>query len=110
MFVVKVSKKIVKWIFVESFAGIGVMMLSALTIERYACVCQLSQYRRPALGPPRLTLIILPLATLLIYLPNVFRAKMMSCIGPDGTLVYQRHDNVLLMKSTFYQVLFMPGR
>ncbi|XP_012279156.1 probable G-protein coupled receptor B0563.6 [Orussus abietinus] len=85
--------------------GVGVLMLLALTVERYASVCHPGARSLPVCGPPNLTVFLIPLATFLLYLPGVFRSKMTSCLLPtDGRLIYQKREDLLFLHSVFYQV------
>lgn len=58
--------------------GVGVMMLLALTLERYVSVCH-PGHARPILGPPRRAVFLIPTATFLLYLPSVFRNRIVVC-------------------------------
>ena len=83
-------------------------MLSALTLERHASVCQVGQYGRPVCGPPRLTVVLLPLVTFLFYLPYVFRAGVSSCLlQGSGLVLYQKRENQVLVRSPLYQVRYL---
>ncbi|KAK0075329.1 hypothetical protein PV325_007040 [Microctonus aethiopoides] len=85
--------------------GVGVMMLLALTVERYVSVCHPGQHTRPLCGPPHLTVTLIPLATFLVYLPSIFRGEITTClISPAGPLLYQKRDNISFMHSVFYQI------
>ncbi|XP_015606849.1 probable G-protein coupled receptor B0563.6 [Cephus cinctus] len=85
--------------------GVGVMMLLALTVERYVSVCHPGQHTRPLCGPPHLTVVLIPLATFLVYLPSIFRGEITTCLlTPAGPLIYQKRDNIFFMHSLFYQV------
>lgn len=82
------------------------MMLLALTVERYISVCRPGQYTRPLCGPPHLTVVLIPLATFLIYLPSAFRGEVTTClVTPDGPVIYQKRENQSYLDSTFYQVI-----
>ncbi|KAJ6638930.1 putative G-protein coupled receptor [Pseudolycoriella hygida] len=84
--------------------GIGVMMLLVLTVERYVSVCH-PGIARPVMGPPRLTVALIPLITFLVYLPSVFRGEILKCVlHSDGTFVYQKKDNEAFLKSIFYSI------
>lgn len=81
-------------------------MLLALTVERYVSVCHPGQHTRPLCGPPHLTVVLIPLATFLVYLPTVFRGEVTTCLQPpDGPLIYQMRDNKLFLNSWYYQVI-----
>ncbi|PNF29835.1 hypothetical protein B7P43_G09547 [Cryptotermes secundus] len=84
--------------------GVGVMMLLALTVERYVSVCHPGS-SQPLMGPPRLIVSLIPPLTFLLYLPNVFRNELRPCFAsPDGPLFYQREDNKRFLNSVFYSV------
>uniref|UniRef100_A0A336L6J6 CSON004033 protein n=1 Tax=Culicoides sonorensis TaxID=179676 RepID=A0A336L6J6_CULSO len=84
--------------------GVGVIMLLVLTVERYVSVCHPS-YMRPVMGPPRLTVILIPLTTFIIYLPSVFRNELVTCVLlSDRTTIYQKRDNVEFLETLFYSV------
>ncbi|XP_055371328.1 probable G-protein coupled receptor B0563.6 [Condylostylus longicornis] len=84
--------------------GVGVMMLLVLTIERYVSVCH-PGYHRPVMGPPRLTVILIPLATFIVYLPSVFRGEILKCaFEPEGVYIYYRRDNEEFLGTLFYAV------
>lgn len=83
-------------------SGVGVMMLLALTVERYISVCHPGR-TQPLIGPPRLIVCLIPLLTFLIYLPNAFRYELKPCLlSPGGPLFYQREDNKRLLDSVIY--------
>nr|XP_034187265.1 probable G-protein coupled receptor B0563.6 [Osmia lignaria] len=85
--------------------GVGVMMLLALTVERYVSVCRPGQHTRPLCGPPHLTVALIPLATFIIYLPSAFRGQITTCLlEPGGYVVYQKRENQSYLDSMFYQV------
>ncbi|XP_043790975.1 probable G-protein coupled receptor B0563.6 isoform X1 [Apis laboriosa] len=85
--------------------GVGVMMLLALTVERYVSVCRPGQHTRPLCGPPHLTVALIPLATFLVYLPNVFREEVATCLPALGEpIIYQKRENHFYLDSLFYQV------
>ncbi|XP_043676100.1 probable G-protein coupled receptor B0563.6 [Vespula pensylvanica] len=85
--------------------GVGVMMLLALTVERYVSVCHPGQHTRPLCGPPHLTVALIPLATFLVYLPSVFRSEVTTCfLTSEGPLIYQKRENQSFLHSLFYQV------
>lgn len=89
------------------FTGVGVMMLLALTVERYVSVCHPGQYTRPLCGPPQLTVALIPIATFVVYLPSVFRGEITTCLlETGGPLIFQKRDSVSFLNSVFYQVLY----
>jgi len=82
-------------------------MLLALTVERYAAVCQLGGGSSPHRA--RTAVALIPVFTFLLYLPNAFRTHLTRCgapYGPDGemTVVFQRRDNLRFLHSPFYSV------
>ncbi|XP_044733465.1 probable G-protein coupled receptor B0563.6 [Chrysoperla carnea] len=84
--------------------GVGVMMLLALTVERYVSVCH-PGHTRPLMGPPHITVALIPIFTFIIYLPSVFRGEITQCvIGENGPLIYQKRENVYFLHSLFYSV------
>ncbi|KAK2579674.1 hypothetical protein KPH14_011596 [Odynerus spinipes] len=85
--------------------GVGVMMLLALTVERYVSVCHPGQHTRPLCGPPHLTVTLIPLATFLVYLPSLFRNEVTTCLlASEGPLIYQKRENQSFLHSLFYQI------
>lgn len=81
-------------------------MLLALTVERYVSVCHPGQHTQPLCGPPHLTVVLIPLATFLVYLPSVFRGEITTCLlAPGGPLIYQKRDNESFLNSWYYQVI-----
>lgn len=85
--------------------GVGVMMLLALTVERYVSVCHPGQYTRPLCGPPNLTVALIPIATFLVYIPSVFRGEITTCLlDAGGPFIYQKRDSTQFLNSVFYQV------
>lgn len=82
------------------------MMLLALTVERYVSVCHPGQHTRPLCGPPHLTVVLIPLATFLVYLPSVFRDEITTCLlTPGSSLIYQKRENQSFLNSWYYQVI-----
>ncbi|XP_046391573.1 probable G-protein coupled receptor B0563.6 [Ischnura elegans] len=89
--------------------GVGVMMLLALTVERYASVCRPGRRSPPPplAAPPhraRAAAFLIPVITFVLYLPNVFRAQLTRCITDRGALIYQKRDNTRFLHSLFYSV------
>lgn len=53
----------------------------------------------------RLTVILIPVLTFIIYLPSVFRNELVTCVlPPDGSIIYQKRDNVEFLETLFYSV------
>ncbi|XP_017775163.1 PREDICTED: probable G-protein coupled receptor B0563.6 [Nicrophorus vespilloides] len=72
--------------------GVGVLMLLALTLERYVSVCH-PGHARPILGPPRRAVLLIPAATFLLYLPAAFRSEVNTCrLYPGGPLIFRRQE------------------
>jgi hypothetical protein len=85
------------------------MMLLALTVERYVSVCHPGRHTRPLCGPPHLTVVLIPLATFLVYLPSVFRGEITTCLlESGGPLIYQKRENQSFLNSWYYQVICVP--
>lgn len=85
-------------------SGVGVMMLLALTLERYVSVCHPS-YTRPVVGNPRVTIVIIPLLTGIIYSPSMLRGRIVTCVSElNGPILYYRRDNTEFLASLFYAV------
>ncbi|XP_063233036.1 probable G-protein coupled receptor B0563.6 [Bacillus rossius redtenbacheri] len=83
--------------------GVGVMMLLALTVERYVSVCRPGT-TRPLIGPPGLTVALIPLLTFLAYLPTAFRTELRGCAPRPGRRLYYSRPNLALQLSAFYSV------
>ncbi|KAL1404074.1 hypothetical protein pipiens_005463 [Culex pipiens pipiens] len=83
--------------------GVGVIMLLVLTIERYVSVCHPGHIRR--ICPPRVTVVLIPVLTFLIYLPSVLRGEIVKCVlQSDGTIMYHKRDNMKFLDSLFYSI------
>ncbi|XP_055615804.1 probable G-protein coupled receptor B0563.6 [Toxorhynchites rutilus septentrionalis] len=83
--------------------GVGVIMLLVLTIERYVSVCHPGHIRR--ICPPRVTVVLIPVLTFLIYLPSVLRGEIVKCVlQSDGTIMYHKRDNMRFLDSLFYSI------
>lgn len=79
-------------------------MLLALTVERYVSVCRPGQHTRPLCGPPHLTVVLIPLATFLIYLPSAFRGEITTCLlAPGGPVI---HGEKLVLPGNFHSAGF----
>ncbi|XP_016979839.1 probable G-protein coupled receptor B0563.6 isoform X2 [Drosophila rhopaloa] len=84
--------------------GVGVMMLLVLTIERYVSVCH-PGFARPVMGPPGVVVFFTCLATVIVYLPSIFRGELIKCIfGSSDAFVYLRRDNTIYQQTIFYRV------
>ncbi|KAH8409095.1 hypothetical protein KR009_006824 [Drosophila setifemur] len=84
--------------------GVGVMMLLVLTIERYVSVCH-PGFARPVMGPPGVVVFLTCLATVIIYLPSIFRGELIKCmLGSSDVYVYLRRDNTIYQQTLFYRV------
>ncbi|XP_060519674.1 probable G-protein coupled receptor B0563.6 [Cylas formicarius] len=84
--------------------GIGVMMLLALTLERYVSVCH-PGYARPILGSPIRAVVLIPLLTFVLYIPFMFRSYVKTCrLLPEGNVIYQRTENTDYVTHPLYSV------
>ncbi|XP_070132451.1 probable G-protein coupled receptor B0563.6 isoform X3 [Drosophila bipectinata] len=84
--------------------GVGVMMLLVLTIERYVSVCH-PGFSRPVMGPPGVVVFFTCLATVIVYLPSIFRGELIKCmLGSSDVYVYLRRDNTIYQQTLFYRV------
>ncbi|XP_066148422.1 probable G-protein coupled receptor B0563.6 isoform X1 [Euwallacea fornicatus] len=84
--------------------GVGVMMLLALTLERYVSVCH-PGHARPILGSPIRAVILIPILTFILYVPAMFRSYVRTCrLMPDGELIYQRTENTAYVTHPAYSV------
>ncbi|KAF7279731.1 hypothetical protein GWI33_006764 [Rhynchophorus ferrugineus] len=84
--------------------GIGVMMLLALTLERYVSVCH-PGHARPILGSPIRAVILIPVLTFVLYTPIIFRSYVKTCrLLPDGNVIYQRTENTEYVSHPAYNV------
>ncbi|XP_018331197.1 probable G-protein coupled receptor B0563.6 [Agrilus planipennis] len=82
--------------------GVGVIMLLALTVERYVSVCH-PGHARPVLGSPHRAVAIIPIATFILYLPAIFRSRVISCrVYPTGQSLYQRQDVPEIVEHPLY--------
>ena len=67
------------------YPGIGVMMLVALSMERFVAVCRPEKSR--ALQGSRkayLIVMLIPICTLVIYAPHLFRSHLIQCSTLTG--------------------------
>ncbi|CAH1161881.1 unnamed protein product [Phyllotreta striolata] len=84
--------------------GVGVLMLLALTLERYVSVCH-PGHARPILGSPIRVVTVIPLITLILYIPNLFRNRVRTCqFLPKGIIIYQRVEDTEYLMSPLYSV------
>ncbi|XP_074038647.1 probable G-protein coupled receptor B0563.6 [Leptinotarsa decemlineata] len=84
--------------------GIGVMMLLALTLERYVSVCH-PGHARPILGSPVRAVTLIPLITFVFYIPTLFRSQVRTCrIVPEMILIYQRIEDTEFINHPLYSV------
>ncbi|XP_039226084.1 probable G-protein coupled receptor B0563.6 isoform X3 [Drosophila yakuba] len=80
------------------------MMLLVLTIERYVSVCH-PGFARPVMGPPGVVVFLTCLATVIVYLPSIFRGELIKCIlGTSDVYVYLRRDNTIYQQTIFYRI------
>ncbi|XP_044766502.1 probable G-protein coupled receptor B0563.6 [Coccinella septempunctata] len=76
--------------------GVGVMMLLALTLERYVSVCHPGR-ARPILGSPMRAVLLIPVATCILYLPSAFRSEVRVChLLSQNLTIYQRVETELI--------------
>lgn len=70
---------------VTIFVGIGVMMLVALTMERFVAVCH-PEKSRALQGSKKAYIIIasIPVATFLTYSPHLFLSTLLQCVTDQG--------------------------
>ncbi|KAJ8927943.1 hypothetical protein NQ314_019576, partial [Rhamnusium bicolor] len=84
--------------------GIGVMMLLALTLERYVSVCH-PGHARPILGSPRRAVALIPTCTFVLYIPIIFRSQIKTCrLLPDGIVIYQRMEDTVYVDHPLYSI------
>ncbi|KAH1010117.1 hypothetical protein HUJ05_004469 [Dendroctonus ponderosae] len=84
--------------------GIGVMMLLALTLERYVSVCH-PGHARPILGSPIRAVTLIPIITIILYIPVVFRSYVKTCmLTPENYLIYQRTENTAYISHPVYSI------
>ncbi|XP_056631675.1 probable G-protein coupled receptor B0563.6 [Diorhabda sublineata] len=88
----------------NSCLGIGVMMLLALTLERYVSVCH-PGHARPILGSPVRVVTIIPVFSTIFYIPIIFRNEVRTCqLLPEGTIIYQRVEDTVYLNSPLFSV------
>lgn len=76
--------------------AIGVLMLLALTVERFLSVCYPAQARNLCdTNRAYITVLVIPIATLLLYTPNMFIADLHSCLDVQG--MFNRIDQFLFV-------------
>ncbi|XP_047471903.1 probable G-protein coupled receptor B0563.6 [Penaeus chinensis] len=91
--------------FGNSCIGIGVVMLLALTVERFISVCYPAQARNLC-GAKRayVTVAVIPLAGFLLYCPYIFIANVATCVDDRGELIHRKERNEWLVDSIWFQV------
>ncbi|KAK8728232.1 hypothetical protein OTU49_009184, partial [Cherax quadricarinatus] len=84
--------------------GIGVLMLLALTVERFISVCYPAEARNLC-GETRahLTVCVIPVTTFLLNSPYLFLAHVVSCRSDTGVLVHMKEVNKWLVDSLWFQ-------
>ncbi|CAG7709972.1 unnamed protein product [Allacma fusca] len=89
----------------NSCLGIGVMMLVALTLERFVAVCH-PEKSRVLNGTKKAYLIIatIPFCTLLVYSPHLFRNNLTHCLSNHGLAIYQKGENKGFVTSIFFRI------
>ncbi|XP_037082177.1 probable G-protein coupled receptor B0563.6 [Pollicipes pollicipes] len=90
----------------NGFIGLSVLMLVALTTERYISVChpvrahnQTNEGRRA-----RLTLALLPVCTFIIFSPYTLRNSVTACLASDNSTTYRIAENLAFTQSVYYLV------
>lgn len=84
--------------------GVGVLMLLALTLERYVSVCH-PGHARPILGSPHRAVALIPIATFVLYFPVALRSQVRTCrLLPDGIVIYQRQEVTNVVDHPLYSV------
>lgn len=79
-------------------------MLLALTLERYVSVCH-PGHARPILGSPRRAVLLIPLATFLMYLPASFRSQVTLCrLHLGGPPIFRRQDVPEIANDSLYSI------
>ncbi|CAL8113519.1 unnamed protein product [Orchesella dallaii] len=89
----------------NSCLGIGVMMLVALTMERFVAVCHPEKSR--ALQGSRKAYIIIasiPICTFLTYSPHLFLSTLSQCVTEQGATMYQKRANLQFTTSISFIV------
>lgn len=82
--------------------GVGVMMLLALTLERYVSVCH-PGHARPLLGPPRRAVVLIPITTFVLYIPIIFRSQIVKCRYGD-IIIYTREEDTVYVNYPLYNI------
>lgn len=73
--------------------GVGVLMLLALTLERYVSVCH-PGHARPILGSPKRAVALISVATFVVYIPIIFRNRIRDCrLLPDSVLIHEKLED-----------------
>lgn len=91
------------YVYIYDSEGIGVLMLVALTVERYLAVCRLGRTRAFAAKKTPLVAVGLALLAVSLYLPYLFRAHVITCSTvPDGLPVYRKRENPSFAHSTLW--------
>lgn len=84
--------------------GIGVLMLLALTLERYVSVCH-PGYIRPLLGSPRRAVALIPFITFILYIPTLFRNQIRTCrLVSENITIYQRMEDTNYVNHFLYDI------
>lgn len=53
----------------------------------------------------RVTVVLLPILTFVIYLPSLFRYEVVKCVlFADGSITYYKRDNLEFLQTMFYSV------
>lgn len=79
-------------------------MLLALTLERFVSVCH-PGFMGPLLGPPKRAVIIIPLLTIILYVPTLFRNEIKTCYLPSENItIYQRMEDTDYINHVLYDI------
>ncbi|XP_068232567.1 probable G-protein coupled receptor B0563.6 [Palaemon carinicauda] len=89
--------------FGNSCVGTGVVMLLALTIERFISVCYPAQARNYC-GRTRafITVFVIPITTFILYSPYLFLYYVAKCFNDRGQLMYLKEENRFLVDSIWF--------
>ncbi|KAK2719519.1 hypothetical protein QYM36_005112 [Artemia franciscana] len=91
----------------NAFIGVAVLMLVALTVERYVAVCQVGQGRYLiSKKAPSMVCSLLTIFSLLIYSPYLLRAHVVTCIeeGGDNRTLYRIQEHPTFSNSIAWAV------
>uniref|UniRef100_A0A0P4W9T5 G-protein coupled receptors family 1 profile domain-containing protein n=2 Tax=Scylla olivacea TaxID=85551 RepID=A0A0P4W9T5_SCYOL len=91
--------------FGNSCIGIGVVMLLALTVERFISVCYPAQARNLCGGRRAyVTVCVIPVATFVLNSPYLFLAHVVTCRSSEtGALLHLKQQNTWLVEAWWFQ-------